>query len=121
MYPNRGGSRILETGVQNLRAKLESRERSAREMRAKSESRTKPKKRRGRGLGRELGEPFPRKFLKIQFDSGAIWYIFGASFNHLNPKSQDEIFDHLKRYYRSLDLIESESSLMKRNLLLCNY
>ena len=46
------------------RAKPESRARSARELRAKPEPRAKPEKNRGRGLGRGLGEPLPRKFLK---------------------------------------------------------
>ena len=50
-----------------LRAKPESRARSARELRAKPEPRAKSEKNRGeRGLGRELGEPLPRKFLKNQ-------------------------------------------------------
>ena len=48
------------------RAKPESRARSARELRAKPEPRAKPEKKRGRGLGRGLGEPLPRKFLKNQ-------------------------------------------------------
>ena len=48
------------------RAKPESRTRSARELRAKPETRAKPEKSGGRGLGRGLGEPLPRKFLKNQ-------------------------------------------------------
>ena len=47
------------------RAKPESRARSARELRAKPEPRAKPEKKRGEGLGRGLGEPLPRKFQKI--------------------------------------------------------
>ena len=38
-------------------------------------SRAKPEKKRGRGLGRGLGEPFPKIFLKIQTWNGAIWCI----------------------------------------------
>ena len=48
-----------------LRAKPEARARSARELRAKPEPRAKPEIERGRGLGRGLGEPLLRKFLKI--------------------------------------------------------
>ena len=48
------------------RAKPESRARNARELRAKLKPRAKPKKKRGRGLGRRLGEPLPRKVLKNQ-------------------------------------------------------
>ena len=57
-----------QTKVPNrkLRAKPESRARSARELRAKPEPRAKPEKKRGRGLGRGLGEPLSRKFLKNQ-------------------------------------------------------
>ena len=43
-----------------LSAKPESKARSAREVRAK------PKKKRGRGFGRGLGEPLPRTCLKNQ-------------------------------------------------------
>ena len=42
--------------------------RSARELRAKPEPRVKPEKpeiERGRGLGKGLGEPLPRKFVNI--------------------------------------------------------
>ena len=46
------------------RAKPESRARSARELRAKPKPRAKPEKNRGRGLGRGLGEPLPRKFFE---------------------------------------------------------
>ena len=48
------------------RAKPESRARSARELRAKPEPRAKPEKKRGEGSGEGLGEPPPRKFLKNQ-------------------------------------------------------
>ena len=48
-----------------FRAKLEPRARSARELRVKPELRAKPEIERGRGLGRGLGEPLPRKFLEI--------------------------------------------------------
>ena len=57
-----------QTKVPNrrLRAKPESRARSARELRAKPEPRAKPEKKRGEGSGEGLGEPLPRKFLKNQ-------------------------------------------------------
>ena len=48
----------------DLRAKPQPRA-SARELRAKPESRAKPEIKRGKGLERGLGEPLPRKFLKI--------------------------------------------------------
>ena len=60
------------------RAKPESRARSARELRAKPEPRAKPEKNRGRGLGRGLGEPLPRKFLKNQTWNQSFWCIFEA-------------------------------------------
>ena len=46
------------------RAKPELKARSAWELRAKPEPMAKPEKKRGRGLGRGLGEPLSRKFLK---------------------------------------------------------
>ena len=54
--------------ARELRVKPESRARSARELRAKPEPRVKPEKKRGRGLGRGLGEPLPRKFLKNKLE-----------------------------------------------------
>ena len=49
------------------RAKLESRARSARELRAKPEPRAKPEKKRGEGSGGGGSvSPLPRKFLKNQ-------------------------------------------------------
>ena len=60
------------------RAKPESRAQSARELRAKPEPRANPEKKRGRGLGRGLGEPLPRKFLKNQTWNHSFWCIFEA-------------------------------------------
>ena len=48
------------------RMKPESRARSARKLRAKPKPRAKPEKKRGEGSGEGLGEPLPRKFLKNQ-------------------------------------------------------
>ena len=42
---------------------------------AKPESRAKPKKERGRGLGRGLGEPLPRKVLEFRTSNRSIWCI----------------------------------------------
>jgi len=49
-------------------------------------------------------EPLARKILRIQTVNCAIWCIFGGSFNHVNPKSQDDIFDRLRDTYSSLGL-----------------
>ena len=46
-------------------AQPEPRARSARELKEKPELRAKPEIERGRGLGRGLGQPIPRKFLKM--------------------------------------------------------
>ena len=63
-----GGSRILERGGPKLRAK--------------------PEMKRGEGSGEGLGEPLPRKFLKIWNDNRAIWCtIFGVKFNHFKSMS----------------------------------
>ena len=43
--------------------------------RAKPESRAKPEKERGRGLGRGLGEPLPRKYLDFRTSNRSIWCI----------------------------------------------
>ena len=59
--------------------KRPSTEGEARELRAKPEPRAKPEKNRGgRGLGRGLGEPLPRKFLKNQTWDHPFWCIFKA-------------------------------------------
>ena len=40
-----------------------------------SPNRAKPEKERGRGLGRGLGEPLPRKFLEFWTSNRSIWCI----------------------------------------------
>ena len=57
--------------------------RSARDLRAKPESRAKPEKERGRGLGRGLGEPLPRKILKFRTSNSSIWCILETGILHL--------------------------------------
>ena len=98
--------RIQDFGNGGPKSEGETRIEGTKRPRIEGEARTEGEAREkaARGLGRVLGEPLSRKFLKISTDNGSIWCIFGASFNHLNPKSQDEIFDHLRRYYRSLGL-----------------
>ena len=63
-----------------IRAKPDSRARSARELRAKPEPKAKPENKRGRGLGRGLGdgEPLPINFLKNQTWNHLFWCIFEA-------------------------------------------
>ena len=73
---NRGRDR----SARESRAKPESKARSAWELRAKPESRMKPEKKRRRGLGRGLGEPLPRKFLKNETWNHSFWCIFEANF-----------------------------------------
>ena len=51
--------------------------------RAKPESRAKPEKERGRGLGRALGEPLPRKILKFRTSNSSIWCILETGILHL--------------------------------------
>ena len=48
-----------------LRVKPKGRVRKARDLRSKPESKAKPEIEWARGLGRGLGEPISRKFLKI--------------------------------------------------------
>ena len=85
-----------QTKVPNrkLRAKPESRERSARELRAKPEPRAKPEKKRGRGLGRGLGQPLPRKFLKNQ-----TWNHFGAYLKQLFEMTNE--MDYLPTFMKN--------------------
>ena len=71
--PNRGRE------APEYRERSPSRGREAPEkLRAKPEPRAKPENNRGRGLGRGLGEPLPRKFLKNQTWNHSFWCIFEA-------------------------------------------
>ena len=84
---SRGGSRILERG--GSKTEGEARIEGAKRPRiGRSPIRGQsPRWSGGRGLGRGLGEPLPRKFLKIWNDNRAIWCIFGVKFNHFKPMS----------------------------------
>ena len=57
------------------RAKTESRAQSARDLRAKPESRAKTEEEQGRGLGRKLGESLPDIFLEFRTSNRSIWCI----------------------------------------------
>ena len=62
--------------------------------------------------GRGLGFPPPKFFENSKgADNHAIWCIFGATFNLLNPKSQDEILEDTKDHWACESFLQQMNSL----------